>query len=148
MTTVKIMGDEVFYSSITKMSLAIRLEVNNEMVVMGTEIRNNILNSMRNTKKRTTNPVKGHRVAPHYPSLPGYAPAVDRGRLINDIKMRSSKIGSGSIEVEVGDVSQKYGKWLEEGTPRLKARPWLEPAYASIPFEERIGFIIAGNTAL
>ena len=143
MIHVQVVGDETFYTSISKMSYSIQIEVNEEIVRMGTEIRNNILTSMRNTKKRTTNPVKARRVAPHFPSLPGYPPAVDRGRLVNDIKMSVTRTGLSNVEVEVGDVSQKYGKTLEESENPKILRPWLKPAYADIDFEERISRIIS-----
>ncbi len=143
MTTVKIVGDKVFFTSINKMASSIQIEVGTEFVSIGTEIRNNILKSMRNTKKRTTNPVRSGRVAPHFPSLPGQAPAVDFGRLIGDIQMAVTRSGASNIEVEVGDVSQKYGKILEESENPKIQRPWLKPAYADIKFEERISRIIS-----
>ena len=143
---VQIIGDEVFYSSMQKMSLSTQIEANDEIVKIGTEIRNNILNSMRDTKKRTNNPVKGRRVAAHFPSLPGQAPAIDSGRLANDIKMSTTRTGISNVAVEVGDVSVPYGKVLEESPNPKIQRPWLKPSYADIRIEERIGNIIARKT--
>ena len=113
MTHVEIVGDKVFYKSIERMSFKIRIKANDEMVKMGTEIRNNIKLSMQNTKKRTTKPVKrGAKF--HFPSIPDNPPAVDSGRLVNDIQMSVTRSGLSNVTVEVGDVSQKYGKILEE----------------------------------
>jgi len=58
----------------------------------------------------------------HVASKEGDAPNTDTGRLVNSIK----------VEVDghltfVG-TSLKYGKWLEFGTKRMSARPWLNPA--------------------
>jgi hypothetical protein len=127
-----------------RMSLAIRAETHEMFVRTGHELRNNIMMSMRNTTKRTTKPVKRGKGRYHFPSLPGFPPAVDKGRLVNDIKMSSEILGD-RMKVEVGDVSVPYGKILEETeNPKLR-RPWLKPAYDNLNIEERIARVLERN---
>jgi len=59
---------------------------------------------------------------PHIAAAPGYAPNSDRGNLVRSIKFLFSKTN--------GEVSTnlQYGKYLEFGTSRMAARPWLIPA--------------------
>ncbi len=59
---------------------------------------------------------------PHTAAAPGYAPNTDTGRLVSSIKFVFSQTN--------GEVSTnlQYGKYLEFGTSRMAARPWLIPA--------------------
>lgn len=62
----------------------------------------------------------------HRASAPGEAPAVDTGRLINSINHKLSGL---TATVGIHDITKvKYGKFLEYGTAKIKARPWLFPA--------------------
>lgn len=144
MTKVLIEGDKVFYASMKRLAYNTQIEMNEMFVRTGHELRNNIQLSMRNTVKRTTKPVKrGGKY--HFPSLPGFPPAIDSGRLVNDIKVSVDRSGLSNVRVEVGDVSQKHGQILEETeNPRLK-RPWLEPAYDNLNIEDRIALIFERN---
>ena len=58
----------------------------------------------------------------HMPSLPGEAPAIDMAQLVRSV--------THTVEDEVGYVGTKvvYGKFLEFGTSRMLARPWLRPS--------------------
>lgn len=58
----------------------------------------------------------------HTASKAGDAPNTDTGRLVGSIHVDSDGKG-----VEVG-TPLKYGKYLETGTARMAARPWLQPA--------------------
>lgn len=61
----------------------------------------------------------------HRASAPGKPPASDSGRLL------------GSVEVDIRDNGFKaligtaldYGRFLEFGTKKMEARPWLNPAF-------------------
>jgi len=64
------------------------------------------------------------RSKPHQASAPGEAPADDHGELLRSIV--SDQRG---MEVEVGSqAGAPYAGYLEEGTPFMKARPFLTPA--------------------
>lgn len=58
----------------------------------------------------------------HLASAPGDAPNTDTSRLVNSIKMETTR-----SEVFVGSTVP-YAQWLEFGTSRMAARPWLVPA--------------------
>jgi hypothetical protein len=139
-------GSKEFSDKLKRVPKEIYDEVHKEAVSIGMEVRNNIILSMRNTprnmakkisKQFSRNPKTGKRMGRlfHYPSLPNNPPAIDTGKLVGDIKVRSD-----ASEIEVGDVSQEYGAILEVGSPNtnLEPRPWLHPAFSNIPIEERM----------
>ncbi len=59
-------------------------------------------------------------------SAPGSAPHTDTGNLVNNIQVQRY-----DRSVDVGILGDKalYGKYLEFGTSKMKARPWLRPAF-------------------
>lgn len=60
----------------------------------------------------------------HVASAPGEAPNTDTGKLVSSIKIqKDAKL----FTVAVG-TDLEYGKFLEFGTTRMAARPWLGPA--------------------
>jgi hypothetical protein len=58
----------------------------------------------------------------HRASAPGEYPASDTGQLVNSI--HAVKVSG--LAVRVGSVA-KHGRLLEEGTRRMRKRPWLTP---------------------
>lgn len=92
-------------------------------------LRNDIILSMRNSpptgKLYTRTSKKGH-VVRHRASSPGNPPRPDTGALI-----RSIGIDTHPDYIEVGSRITKpnYPLFLEQGTPKMEARPWLEPAF-------------------
>lgn len=61
------------------------------------------------------------------PSAPGQPPHVDTGKLKGSLKMIVRKRGE-RTRANVGtDLPEGY--WLEFGTSRMAARPWLLPAF-------------------
>ncbi len=69
----------------------------------------------------------GTRWKPHQASAPGEAPAIDTGELAQSINIRVSDDGGTG---EVG-TDKKHGLYMEYGTSRVAARPWLKPAFES-----------------
>lgn len=93
------------------------------------EIRNEIVLSMRNSpatgrRYRVGKNKRGKGVY-HRASSPGFPPRPRSGDLINSILMQV-----GHTQVEVGSIITRpaYPKFLEYGTAKMAARPWLEPA--------------------
>ena len=64
------------------------------------------------------NPTRTHRA-----SAPGEAPASDTGNLVSNIMVQEK---GDSIEVQ---SNAEYSKFLEYGTSKMEARPFLFPAY-------------------
>jgi len=62
----------------------------------------------------------------HQASAPGSYPATDTGRLASSVRMILPT--ASAIVGEVG-TAVKYGAWLEFGTSRMAARPWLLPSF-------------------
>lgn len=64
----------------------------------------------------------------HVASAPGEPPAVDTGRLIGSVNHNITEDGLTAL-IGILDLSNvRYGKFLEYGTGRIAARPWLFPA--------------------
>lgn len=61
----------------------------------------------------------------HRASAPGEAPATDTGNLVQNITVEKKEI----MYYDVGSRKDApYGYWLEFGTSKMDARPWLTPA--------------------
>lgn len=64
----------------------------------------------------------------HQASLEGYPPNSDTGALVKNITIETVSGG-----YEVGSrKGAPWGAWLEFGTSKVGARPWLQPAYDKI----------------
>lgn len=61
-------------------------------------------------------------------SHPGDPPNTDTGRLVQSIQMAFK---NGGLIGRVGS-NLRYAAWLEFGTKRMQARPWLQPAIAMV----------------
>lgn len=61
----------------------------------------------------------------HQASAPGEPPKSDTGRLVGSIRHQIARDGLSAV---VG-TNLKYGRHLEFGTKRMKARPWLMPTW-------------------
>lgn len=96
------------------------------LTIQGNAMRNHIIESMRKSPPDTAVIYrKGkNRNIIHHPSMPGNPPRVDSGELVRSILFDVERY---SLEIGVAGGGI-YGKWLEEGTSKMKARPWLEPA--------------------
>lgn len=66
------------------------------------------------------------RSVTHQASAPGQAPATDTGRLVSSI----SAMREAFLKYTVGSREREspHGFWLEFGTSKMAARPWLTPA--------------------
>ena len=93
-------------------------------------IRNTIIKSMQTTQTDFTNFKKLKSGKFHYRSMEGFPPAIDTGNLIThimfDIRNLEIEIGANAGTKTKSGVS--YAQYLEEGTSKMAARPWLAPA--------------------
>ena len=62
----------------------------------------------------------------HHPSQPGEAPAPDTGTLMRSITHSVEATRDGAFANVGTDLD--YGKYLEYGTSKMRARPWLSQA--------------------
>ena len=107
----------------------IKKNISNVLVTGANDTRNDIIKSMRNTPRQKPKwinwPNEKKQKSRHFPSKPGHPPAIDTGDLIKSIQFDAYdyKFIIGSIQTD-----PPYPEWLEKGTKKMKARPWLEPA--------------------
>lgn len=96
--------------------------IKRRLTVGANAIRNTIIKSMARGKKSGKFYLRGGKT--HRASAPGEAPAVDSGELL-----RAIVYDVRAMEIEVGaEAGAPYAELLEEGTSRMEARPFLEPA--------------------
>ena len=79
------------------------------------------------------------------PSKPGEPPRVDTGQLRRSIFMIVRKTGKGRVVGFVG-TTLKYGKYLEYGTRRMAARPYLRTTLAK--HRKRINRLITDHLSV
>ena len=98
-------------------------EVNVALVDGATKIRNRILTGMLREPKHGR--VYKRKRTRHRASAPGEYPASDTGEMA-----RSITFDARDMEIEVGSIitGTPYPVYLEEGTERMDARPWLAPS--------------------
>lgn len=106
----------------------IRRQVKEIIFDGATKTRNDIIMSMRNTKRRSDRFYSRQRgKAKHFPSKPGQPPAIDSGDLIQSIQFDAV-----DYKFVIGSIITKppYPEWLEKPPmkAKYKARPWLDPA--------------------
>lgn len=99
------------------------------LVTGGQNIRNRIIRSMRDSPKTGKLYFKynrGGKAVFYRASSPGNYPRPDSGDLLRSIQM-DERVD----EVEVGSTITKpnYPLFLEKGTARMAARPWLERSF-------------------
>jgi len=93
---------------------------------MTTDTRNNAVRGIqRGPKSGDTYEGKAPKRT-HKASAPGQYPASDTGRLASSVNMVLPTPGSpvGFVGTDV-----QYGPWLEFGTSKMAARPWLLPSF-------------------
>ncbi len=111
-------GEELF-----KTAQKVPDKITKRLAMGANDIRSTIILSMRDTPKDGRTYKRGKKK--HIASSAGNPPAIDSGELI-----RSIVFDVRDMEVEVGSIidDPPYPRWLEEGTEKMEARPWLEPA--------------------
>ncbi len=98
--------------------------VTRELAIGANDIRNTIITSMRDTPKTGRTYRRGKSGKVHTASSPGNPPAIDYGELV-----RSIMFDVRDMEIEVGSMGgAPYAVFLEEGTAKMEARPFLDPA--------------------
>ena len=83
----------------------------------------------RGSRRATAGKRRAARIVLHRASAPGHPPAVDTGRLRNSIAYDRERRRVGT--------NVEYAKDLEDGTPRMKPRPFMRPTAARVRGELR-----------
>ncbi|WP_342150235.1 hypothetical protein [Methylorubrum sp. SB2] len=69
----------------------------------------------------------------HQASAPGEFPKTDRGQLVASLFFR---VGGDRLSAMFG-TALLYGRYLEYGTSRMAARPWLRPTFRTLEPQAR-----------
>lgn len=105
-----------------KVASEIPIDITRRLAVGANDIRSTIILSMKNTPETGRHYKRGKKF--HIASSPGNPPAIDSGELL-----RSIMFDVRDMEVEVGSIGgAPYAEFLEFGTKKMEARPFLGPA--------------------
>jgi len=96
------------------------------VILTANEVRNSAIKSIQNKSGGTQvqRSRQGGGTYTHTASAAGGAPNTDTGKLVASIAVEPHKSG---VYALVGS-NLDYAGWLEFGTTKMGARPWLEPA--------------------
>ena len=124
-TSVKIVDSERILTEFKSKCKHVTDDMFLELVAGAQDVRNLILSRVANTKRAPWSYSRQKGKKRHYPSLPYNYPASDTGEFASSIV---ADIDIKRLMVEVGSKARApYASLLEEGTTKMKKRPWLEP---------------------
>lgn len=98
--------------------------VMDSLIISANDIRNEMINGIRNTSRESYYYKRGTKV--HYPSKPGNFPAPDTSDLITSIDIAIMK---SAVEIGPTITQPNYPKYLEDGTEKMRKRPYVEPTF-------------------
>lgn len=102
----------------------VKAAMRDELKKIGVEGEERMKRSMQNTGKAHWF-YRRPDGAIHWPSAPGYAPAIDSGRLFSSIVLDTA-----DESIEIGSEEKSgftdYAFWLNEGTSKMAARPFVD----------------------
>ena len=123
--SVKVSGMRNFQTQIRKLGDSFGDAVNAGVFLTASEMRTYAIKSIQEqaTGKSVKRSRQGGGTYPHVAASPGQAPNTDTGKLVASIAVEKKAestyfVGSGL----------SYAKYLEFGTSKMLARPWLQPA--------------------
>jgi HK97 gp10 family phage protein len=123
-TSTRIIADMAKYPA------QVEREVEKKLGDIGLAIRNNIIEKMTKTKRSTKKYRRGQKW--HHPSVEGFPPARDTGNLVNSFEIYRQ---GGRLEVGTNVI---YAKFLEKGTRKMEARPFLKAGMDGIDIERML----------
>jgi len=128
---VDIKGVKILKQRLDRISAEAAANVNLVIVDGCQKIEGEIKDSMRTRTSSGRSYKRTKSGLTHTSSAEGSAPNPDLGTLLNSA---NSNVGvgykmDGLFSGEVGSFGLDYAKWLERGTSRMAARPWLVPAF-------------------
>lgn len=140
---IRLEGSEAMQAALRKASAEVREAAAKAVVGTAIELRGDVVKSINRgpasgVTYQKINPKRTHRA-----SAPGQPPMTDTGRLANSITFDRA----GPLTATVGS-NVIYALYLEYGTRRMAARPFMRPAVERIrpKFLERIEAAIRGAT--
>ena len=123
MTTIKIKGLEPTLKNLRLLQNGLDKELTNVLRGGGQLIRGEAIRSIQTGPKSGRTYEKYNPRRTHKASAPGEAPASDTGNLVSQIRVREEN--KDLVKVESNAL---YSSFLEFGTSKMLARPFLFPA--------------------
>lgn len=122
--TMQVEGIEQLQRNMRQLADEIGEAMAGALVAGGNDVRNTAIRSIQSVSggSEVTRSRNGGNTYQHTAAGPGQAPNTDTGRLVNSIQV---EVDGGSVFV---GSTLEYAGWLEHGTRRMAARPWLNPA--------------------
>lgn len=153
---IQVKGVKEFNKFLGDLSKSSNVELNKLMAISATETHKNAVESINSqsigktyTHKFITlkngNVVPGKkRNKPHTASKEGDAPNSDSGDLTKNITIKKGLTGTHTVGSRKG---APHGFWMEFGTEKVKARPWLQPAFDKMVkgFDSKIKKLFRGK---
>lgn len=137
MTTIKIElgGLDALLKQLQSVGRSSEMTVLETITDLVTDTHGNAIQGIQRGPKSGTVYRRGN--VSHQASAPGQYPASDTGRLAGSVRMEMPT--QGNLTGRVG-TAVAYGPYLEFGTSRMAARPWLLPSFerAKIGLEKEL----------
>lgn len=114
--------DKGVQEALSKLSRSHKPAVMNALETAGTLIRSKAIENI-NSGGRSGRTYKRGKKGYHVASAPGEFPATDSGALVKDISVERL-----ADSVTIGSRKEPHGYFLEFGTVKMGARPWLRPS--------------------
>lgn len=108
-------------SNVGKLTAALKLKASALVRETAGRVRNNIIDSMSETKHGTAYKKRGGE---HVASAPGEAPGIDESILVGQIAVKIDN----PLSARVG-TNNEYAEHLEFGTSKMEPRPFMFPAF-------------------
>lgn len=118
----EVKGLKTLLNKLSKAEKNIEKKVEIQLELESKQLVNIIKLKMRNPSKGRTYK-RGKKT--HTASKAGDAPNIDTGRLVGSLTYKTLA----PLVFEIGSYNVPYAFWLEFGTPRMEARPFLYPSY-------------------
>jgi|TARA_R100001480_G_scaffold61229_2_gene73725 HK97 gp10 family phage protein len=121
--TFKFNGVEEATKALEKVKEDLEKDMKEVLLGGGQLIRGEAVRSIQQGSKSGKTYKKYNPTRTHKASAPGEAPASDTGFLVSNIRVKEQK------DVVVVSSEASYSKFLEFGTSKMLARPFLFPAF-------------------
>ncbi len=120
---VKIKGEKRLEKKLARIPVEARKGVRRAVAASVAEVQREAILAIRGGSRSGVIVTRGGK--PHQRSAPGEPPKTDTGRLVGSI---FAEVAGDGLTGQVGtDVA--HGEFLEFGTQKMAARPWLFPAF-------------------
>ena len=118
---MSVQGGEALSKALKDLGAGIDGAVNKAIVRTANQVRGEAIKMISREISSGRVYVRGKKI--HTASAAGDAPNTDEGILVGSIAVENPRRGTSFVGTSV-----EYGKYLEFGTSKMAARPWLRPA--------------------